>query len=166
MKYNFMGGQTVRATQKDRSYDESWIVEMWRAAAEKAKQRSEKQRCGLCDRYFVLADKRKRDYCDRIYDGKRTCKQLGAKKKFHENVEADIYLQEFQRIYNRMYSRYYRMDAWDSDGQTNKLTEKEFKAWTDMASKAKQEYKSGTIDGENLIKRISEIQGVDLTNRH
>jgi hypothetical protein len=38
------------------------------------------KRCGLCDRYFVLADKRKRDYCDRVYDGKRICKQIGAKQ--------------------------------------------------------------------------------------
>ena len=39
------------------------------------------KRCGLCDRYFVLTDKRKRDYCDRIYENGRTCKQLGAKKE-------------------------------------------------------------------------------------
>ena len=114
------------------------------------------KRCGLCDRYFILADKRKRDYCDRIYKDRRTCKQIGAKKRFNQTVEADPYLQEFQRIYNRMYSRYYRMDAWESDRQTNKLTEAEFKAWTDLASKARQEYKLGDIDGETLIKRISE----------
>ncbi|OPX92032.1 MAG: hypothetical protein A4E52_00176 [Pelotomaculum sp. PtaB.Bin013] len=114
------------------------------------------KRCGLCDRYFVLADKRKRDYCDRIFENGRTCKQLGAKKRFHENVEADIYLQEFQRIYNRMYSRYYRMDAWDSDHKTNKLTEAEFKSWTDMASNARQEYKRRMIGGEEMLKRILE----------
>ena len=114
------------------------------------------KRCGLCDRYFVLADKRKRDYCDRIYKGKRTCKQIGAKQKFNQSVEQDSFLQEIQRTYNRMYSRYYRMDAWDGDRQTNKMTEEQFKAWTDMASKARQEYKSGKISGEELLRRISE----------
>jgi hypothetical protein len=59
------------------------------------------KRCALCDRYFVLADKRRRDYCDRIYKGKRTCKQIGAKQKFNESVEQDSFLQEFQRVYNR-----------------------------------------------------------------
>ena len=58
-----------------------------------------------------------------------------------------------------MYSRYYRMDAWDSDRSTNKMTEKQFKAWTDMASKARQEYKQGTITGEELLKLISEHTG-------
>jgi hypothetical protein len=113
------------------------------------------KRCGLCDRYFVLADKRKRDYCDRIYKGKRTCKQIGAKQKFNQSVEQDSFLQEFQRIYNRMYSRYYRMDAWDSERQTNKMTEEQFKAWTDMASKARLEYRQGIISGNDLLEQIS-----------
>lgn len=65
-------------------------------------------------------------------------------------------MQEFQRIDNRMNSRFYRMDAWESDRQTNKLTEEQFKAWTDMASKARFGYKLGEISGEDLIKKISE----------
>jgi hypothetical protein len=114
------------------------------------------KRCALCDRYFVLIDKRKRDYCDRLYKGKRTCKQIGAKQKFNKLVADDTYLQEFQQIYNRMYSRYYRMDAWENDRQTNKLTEEQFKAWTDMASKARKEYKAGEISGQDMVTRISE----------
>ncbi len=113
------------------------------------------KRCALCDQYFVLADKRRRDYCDRIYDGKRTCKQIGAKKKFNQSIEDDIYLQEFQRIYNRMYSRYYRMDAWDGNRQTNKLTEEQFQSWIAEASKARQAYKAGEISGEDMLTRIS-----------
>ena len=72
-----------------------------------------------------------------------------------------MFLQEFHRIYNRMYSRFYRMDAWGTERQTNKLTESEFNAWTDMASKARLEYKLGEISGEDLIKKISE-----KTNEH
>ncbi len=112
------------------------------------------KRCGLCDRYFVLADKRKRDYCDRIYKGKRTCKQIGAKQKFNQSVEQDSFLQEFQRIYNRMYSRFYRIDAWDRDKPTNKITEEQFKKWASEASKARQEYKAGGISGDELLCRI------------
>lgn len=78
------------------------------------------KRCGLCGRYFVLVDKRRRDYCDRVYKNGHTCKQLGTKLKFNKTVDSDIYLQEFERIYNRMYSRYYRMDVWVSDRRTNR----------------------------------------------
>lgn len=114
------------------------------------------KRCGLCDRYFVLADKRKRDYCDRIYKGNRTCKQVGAKQRFNKDVGDDTNLQEFLRIYNRMYSRFYRMDAWDSNRQTNKLSKDEFMTWTELASNARLAYKQGEISGEEMIQRISQ----------
>lgn len=53
-----------------------------------------------------------------------------------------------------MYSRYYRMDAWDSDRQTNKLTEEQFKYWVSEESKARQAYKAGEISSEEFIKRV------------
>lgn len=112
------------------------------------------KRCALCDKYFVLADKRKREYCDRIYKGNRTCKQIGAKLKFNKSVEEDIYLQQFQTIYNRMYSRYYRIDAWDSDRETNKISEKEFRHWSSHASQLRLDYKAGKLDGEELVKAL------------
>lgn len=31
------------------------------------------KRCGLCERYFVLIDKRKREYCGREYSERKTC---------------------------------------------------------------------------------------------
>lgn len=114
------------------------------------------KRCSLCDRYFVLIDKRKREYCDRIYQKNRTCKQIGAKQKFTQSIEEDTYLQEFQRIYNRMYSRYYRIDSWESNSPTNKLTEEEFKTWIADASKARQKYKAKMISGDDMLNQILE----------
>ena len=109
------------------------------------------KRCALCDKYFVLADKRKREYCDRIYKNNKTCKQIGAKLKFNKSVEEDIYLQQFQTIYNRMYSRYYRIDAWDSDRETNKLSASEFRDWSNSATDVRASYKAGNITGEAMI---------------
>lgn len=113
------------------------------------------KRCALCDKYFVLADKRKREYCDRIYKGNRTCKQIGAKLKFNKSVEEDIYLQQLQTIYNRMYSRYYRIDAWDSERETNKLSASEFRHWSDIASNLRLAYKEDHITGEQMIEALS-----------
>lgn len=114
------------------------------------------KRCGLCDRYFALADKRKRNYCDRVYKNGRTCKQVGPKLNFNKEIGDDPFLQEFQRIYNRMYSRYYREDAWDSNKPTKKLTQAEFKSWIAEASKLRREYKQKEISGAELVQRISE----------
>lgn len=113
------------------------------------------KRCALCDKYFVLADKRKREYCDRVYKGNRTCKQIGAKLKFNKSVEGDKFLQEFQTIYNRMYSRYYRIDAWDSDRPTNKISEQDFKQWSSLASQLRLAYKEGHITGEQMVGLLS-----------
>ena len=66
------------------------------------------KRCKLCGRYFVLADKRKRDFCDRPYKGRRTCKQVGAKLFFEKGIEADAFLQQYLTEYNKVYSRRYR----------------------------------------------------------
>lgn len=114
------------------------------------------KRCGLCDRYFALTDKRRRNYCDRLYDAKHTCRQIGAKQKFSQSVENDPFLQEFQRIYNRMYSRYYREDASGSDSVTKKLSVEEFKTWTASASELRRAYLRKEISGEELLSRISE----------
>ena len=46
------------------------------------------------------------------------------------------------------------IDAWDSDRQTNKLTEEQFKAWVREASKVRQEYKTGDISGEQMLKHL------------
>jgi len=40
----------------------------------------------------------------------------------------------------RSAAQYYRMDAWDSGRQTNKMTEEQFKDWISEASKSRQEY--------------------------
>lgn len=162
------GSVDVKAVLQNIHRDSDYSVSLWQYFAiqnleemlylefmEMIKRGIRIKRCALCDRYFVLADKRKRDYCDRPYKGKRTCKQIGAKQKFNESVVQDNFLQKFQRIYNRMYSRFYRMDAWDSGQQTNKLTEEQFSAWVSEASKARQEYKAGTISGEDFLVRIS-----------
>ncbi|HAQ40688.1 MAG TPA: hypothetical protein DCM73_07560 [Clostridiales bacterium] len=112
------------------------------------------KRCALCDKLFVLADKRKRDYCDRIYKNNRTCKQVGAKMKFNKSVEEDKFLQEFQRIYNRMYSRFYRFEDLEYNETENSLTKEDFKAWVVAASKARQDYKAGEISGDEMIALI------------
>ena len=122
------------------------------------------KRCALCDRNFALADKRKRSYCDRLFDGKHTCKQIGAKQKFSQAVDDDPYLQEFQRVYNRIYSRYYREDASDGDDSsgTKKISTDEFKAWTTAASELRKAYRRKEISGGELLSRIADDGAKDL----
>jgi hypothetical protein len=113
------------------------------------------KRCKLCGRYFVLTDKRKRDFCDRPYKGRRTCKQVGAKLFFEKDIEADAFLQQYLTEYNKVYSRRYRAAGkYAGEHSGRDLTEEQFKAWSAMASQARRDYVEGKISGEEMLARI------------
>lgn len=102
--------------------------------------------CKLCGRYFVLTDKRKRDFCNRPYRGKRTCKQVGAKLFFEKGIEADTFLLQYLTEYNKVYSRRYRA--------VGKYAEEQFKSWSATASQARRDYVEGKISGEEMLARV------------
>ena len=45
--------------------------------------------CQNCDKLFVPKTKKITFYCDRVMDNNSTCKQIGAKNKFNDRIEAD-----------------------------------------------------------------------------
>lgn len=113
------------------------------------------KRCKLCGRYFVLADKRKRDFCDRQYKGRRTCRQVGAKLFFEKGLEADRFLQQYLTEYNKVYSRRYRAAGKYAEEHSGKdLTEEQFKAWSAAASQARCDYVEGNISGDEMLARV------------
>ncbi|MFI3255097.1 MAG: DUF6076 domain-containing protein [Eubacteriales bacterium] len=112
------------------------------------------KRCFLCDQIFLLPDKRVRHFCHRIYENGRTCQQVGAKKKYTESISNDEYLSKMKKIYNKMYSRFYRMDC--GENQTKKLSFDEFCDWSDIYSQARADYNQKKITGEEMIRRATE----------
>ena len=113
------------------------------------------KRCKLCTQYFVLTDKRKRDFCDRPYKGKRTCKQVGAKLFFEKGIEADTFLLQYLTEYNKVYSHRYRAAGkYAGEHSGRNLTEEQFKAWSSAASQARRDDVEGTISGEEMLARV------------
>lgn len=111
--------------------------------------------CKLCGRYFVLTDKRKRDFCNRPYRGKRTCKQVGAKLFFEKGIEADTFLLQYLTEYNKVYSRRYRaVGKYAEEHSGRDLTEEQFKSWSATASQARRDYVEGKISGEEMLARV------------
>ena len=92
------------------------------------------KRCKLCGRYFVLTDKRKRDFCDRPYKDKRTCKQVGAKLFFEKGIEADTFLLQYLTEYNKVYSRRTgrRGNMWGAQGRDRRG---EVQGWSAAAAR-------------------------------
>ena len=112
--------------------------------------------CKNCGRYFVLKDKRKREYCDRIYkDGKR-CSEVGNTNVFKNSLGDDNSpLKIAQTLYNKLYSRMDRARNKFPDELTDKdMSEDDFIEWSNLFSQAREEFKEGKISGEEFIKRI------------
>lgn len=110
------------------------------------------KQCRLCGRYFVLIDKRKREYCGREYADGKTCQEVGPLLRYEQLLGADSYLQKFETEYNKIYSRFYRADGkLDSERSGKDMTREEFGAWSKAASKAKADYQKRLITGEEML---------------
>jgi hypothetical protein len=133
------------------SLDEMLFLEF----IEMLKQGIQVKRCALCDRYFVLIDKRKRQFCDREYENGKTCQDIGPLLRYEQSLEADEYLQKFETEYNKVYSRFYRADGkTDAEFSGKDMTREEFRAWSKAASKAKADYQRKLITGDEMIKIV------------
>ena len=134
-----------------RSLDEMLFLEF----AEMLKQGIQVRRCGLCGRYFTLIDKRKRMYCDREFEGGKTCRELGPLLRYEQRLEADTYLRAFETAYNKIYSRFYRADGkTDAELTGRDMTREDFRTWSKAASKAKADYQRRLITGDEMIRIV------------
>ena len=110
--------------------------------------------CKNCGKYFALKDKRKREYCDRIYEDDKRCCDVGAVRKFKDSME-DEYLKTAQGIYNTMYSRMDRALYKSPNQKSDKdLTEDEFAEWSKIYSKARRDYIKKNISGDEMLDKI------------
>ncbi len=106
--------------------------------------------CQNCDRLFVPKTKKITLYCDRATNEHITCKQIGAKNKFNEKIEADPVLKAYQLEKHRieMYCLRSKQDKYDFFD--------EYYDWLDMFESKITDYKNGNYDGNKLIEEIKE----------
>ena len=109
------------------------------------------KQCGNCGKYFVLKDKRKRKYCDRIYKNEKLCSEVGHTNAFKDSLRADDSpLNIAQTLYNKLYSRMDRAKNKFPDEFTDKdMIEDDFKKWVNEFSKASKKFKAGKFQAKN-----------------
>lgn len=113
------------------------------------------KRCRLCGRYFVLIDKRRREYCGREYSEGKTCQEIGPIVHYEQRLETDTYLQKFETEYNKIYSRFYRADGKLASERSGKdMTREEFRTWSKASSKAKADYQRRLITGDEMLRIV------------
>ncbi len=102
-------------------------------------------KCKSCGKYFAAASAGAQ-YCERIFDGGRTCKQAGAKRLFTESLKSDDALLQYEKTYQATYYKYKRADSAKEKSALNQkiLTLKNLRV----------RYKHGDISATEFLKLI------------
>lgn len=89
-------------------------------------------------------------YCDRLADNNSTCKQIGARNKFNDKIEADPVLKAYQLEKHRieMYCLRSKQDKYDFFD--------DYYDWLEMFETRIIKYKNGNYNGTKLIEEIKE----------
>lgn len=105
-------------------------------------------RCKNCNRYFIPDTNHNTKYCNFLFDGKRTCKEIGSQKTYNKKLEDDELLKLYRKRYknlahqashtsptsksNQMYEYYKKEGPIMQDKYKNGLISSEqFKTWID-----------------------------------
>ncbi|MDD2959729.1 MAG: DUF6076 domain-containing protein [Lachnospiraceae bacterium] len=121
--------------------------------AELLKQGLQIRKCRLCEKYFALQNKHKTLFCDRIYSGKRTCKQVGNKQEYDRWIAADPALQEYERIYKARHAQMERDEQKESPADSGRAKQA-FGEWSKNVRKLRKQYFAEEISGKYLMEKI------------
>ena len=108
------------------------------------------QKCENCNNYFIPTTAHDTKYCDSVFDGKKTCKEIGAQKAYAEKLEQNRLLKKWRSRYvslngqvskskpdskssaKEMYEYYKKEGAIIKDKyEKGLITSEEFEAWID-----------------------------------
>ncbi|MDL2293436.1 DUF6076 domain-containing protein [Ruminococcaceae bacterium OttesenSCG-928-D13] len=104
------------------------------------------KRCAICGKYFLLDSGYSADFCERIAPGEaeKTCRDIGARKRYDEKVKNDPIWLAYQRAYKTHYARVSK----------KKLTKPEFAAWSDWAIELRGKALNGEIEFEEYVRKL------------
>ena len=112
-----------------------------------SKEKIQVQACQNCGKYFIPLTAHDTLYCNSLFDGKRTCKQIGAEKAHLENLEKDKLLKLYR-------SRYQTLSKQASTSAANSKSAKMYARYKKDGPIVKQNYITGIITAEEFEKWI------------
>lgn len=120
------------------------------------KQNKEIKVCENCEKFFIPSIRSDEKYCDFIFKGNKTCKQMA----FEIKLENDVVLKEYRKIYKTQHARMVRNNkAKNKEGQDQLL--ERFNNWTEYAIKQRELCRSEKITLDEMVTKIS---GTDWLN--
>lgn len=88
------------------------------------------KKCKLCGTYFLQEKGFHYEYCNNIFEGDKTCREVGSSKRFKEKTHTNVVWQIHQRAYKKYYARIAK----------KKITKEEFKVWAESAEQIRDAY--------------------------
>lgn len=103
-------------------------------------------RCKNCGNFFLISGSWYYTYCDNslVDDSKKTCRDVGSKRRYDEKCKNDPVWQTYNRAYKAHYARYMK----------KKMTVSEFEKWSRFASKIRDKALAGEIPYEQYFADI------------
>ena len=108
-------------------------------------------RCECCGRFFIPRTRAATKYCDRVIRDGKTCKQVAPALKHQQQAERDKVINAFDRTKRRMYKRYERALAGNKKHSPKDLSLKDYYAWLDPATRARDDYLAGKLTVEQAL---------------
>ena len=108
-------------------------------------------RCEWCGRFFVPRTNAATKYCDRVIRDGKTCKDIAPVLKHKLQTERNKVVGTFDRVKRKLYKRYERALAGNKKPSPKDLSIKEYYAWLDEATKARDDYLAGTLAAEQAL---------------
>ena len=100
--------------------------------------------CENCGNYFLQLGNYDMKYCDRKQSSGKSCQEVGAFNSFKVKVKTNPIYTEYEKVYKRYFAR----------KRKGLISEKEFKEWSENASKIKKEAVNGNLSLAELLEQI------------
>ena len=104
------------------------------------------RKCKNCGRYFVVSGHGGAEYCDRSFNGGRTCKETGAVRVWTIKHNEDELFREYRREYKKRFARI----------RTGRTTKEQFYAWSEQAREKKKACETGKLPRVEFIEWLKE----------
>ena len=104
------------------------------------------KRCDNCGKYFLNAGGKYNNYCERVLkdDPDRTCRDVGARRKYGEKCKDDPVWLAYNRAYKTHYARYMK----------KKMTAAQFEQWSRQAVEWRNAASAGKLPREEYERII------------
>lgn len=108
------------------------------------------RKCQNCNRYFVLLSKHDTLYCDRVDTNGKSCKEIGNKQKYKENVEKDPLLKMYSKLYKSTHARMERHVDNEYDLDVANHIRDSFLNWSKQLQQVRRDYVNGCMTAEEF----------------